>query len=339
MLAAGVFLVTNRCYYLAVPWGGWDAWGIWNYHARFLMDDVQWRHVFLSTHFDHPDYPLFLPANIAWITRLFGKEHLMMVSFGLSFFFTLLIPTLVFTALYRKSLFVATGIMVLFATNDFYLEAGVSQYADTPLAAFLLAAIICIHASKDDKRMLLPAAFFAASMGWIKNEGIALGLIFFLFYGKAYLSRYGLKSFVAGVALPLLTLAVFKIGYAPGNDLLEKSQGVWEKLADAGRYRITWQYFSQNATMNFMPLIYLFGAYLAVCAWQRKWPDRAIWLLLTCHAAYFLTYVLTPYDPTWHLRTSQERLMHQLMPAMMAVIGERLCTLRLPPLLRKKALL
>src|SRR5271156_5373183 len=62
---------------LAYPHGdGWDAFSIWNLHARFLfLGGSNWRDGFtVMLPWSHPDYPLLLPAAIAHFWRYFGHD-------------------------------------------------------------------------------------------------------------------------------------------------------------------------------------------------------------------------------------------------------------------------
>ncbi len=49
------------------PHGNWDAWAIWNMHARFLYrGGASWRVLFSpELAYSHPDYPLLLPELVA----------------------------------------------------------------------------------------------------------------------------------------------------------------------------------------------------------------------------------------------------------------------------------
>ena len=71
-LAAAMFIV----YSLTKPHGEWDAWSIWNLHARFLYrggnfwtdgfsPDIPWS---------HPEYPLLIPGATALLWTLAHAE-------------------------------------------------------------------------------------------------------------------------------------------------------------------------------------------------------------------------------------------------------------------------
>ena len=61
--------------YLKEPHGKWDAWLIWNMHARFLYRGGDaWREAFASgLDWSHWDYPLLLPLSIVRGWTLHGR--------------------------------------------------------------------------------------------------------------------------------------------------------------------------------------------------------------------------------------------------------------------------
>src|SRR5262249_40595038 len=52
---------------LSNPYGRWDAWAIWNLHAKFLAaPSAAWRGMFdAALGWSQPDYPLLLPSAVA----------------------------------------------------------------------------------------------------------------------------------------------------------------------------------------------------------------------------------------------------------------------------------
>jgi len=64
--------------YMAIllPVGKWDAWAIWNMHARFIFRGGEyWRDAFsaLLAPKHHPDYPLMLPLTVSRGWTYIGK--------------------------------------------------------------------------------------------------------------------------------------------------------------------------------------------------------------------------------------------------------------------------
>ena len=315
VLLAGLVVLTNKSYYIAERNGTWDAWAIWNLHAKYLSEPEHWKNMFLNTKFAHPDYPLSLPATIAFFSRLVGGFN-ELVSFGLHFLITLCIPTVIFLVIRQRSIIFAGLALFLIATNEFYIMQGTYQLADTLLAFFLLCAIICINHHEDDKRILILSAFFLGCCMWTKNEGVVLAVIFTAFHLPQLFTKGRLKYTAVGITLPLLTWLLFKIAYAPVNDLVDaQSKSTLTLLFDESRYKLVYDYFRNNLQF-FKNLQWGVAIYALLCVWRRQYPDKQIIMIFVCLLAYMMIYVVTPYNLDWHLHTSQSRLMHQLMPAL-----------------------
>lgn len=322
----GLYFIVSKADTLAEPHGAWDAWAIWNLHAKYLSDAANWKSMFLNTQFSHPDYPLAQPAFIAFCHNIFGNSAL--IPFIFSCFITMSIPILIFSETWRKNLVVAIVALLLIAQNESFIRQGTSQYADTLLAFFFLLAIVCIYHDKDNRTYVLLSAFFAASCLWVKNEGMVLAAIFVLFNIDTFFSTKNIKPFLAGIAIPLATVIFFKAAYAPGNDMLEKQADVLSKLKEKARYKLVYEYFKKNVDNNLYWVKISVLVYGLFCGLQQRLPDRQMLMLLTCLVAYMGIYVITPNDLDWHLRTSQDRLLHQLMPALVFVMAQRFSEIR-----------
>src|SRR2546428_4987341 len=86
---------------LANPHGtGWDAFAIWNLHARFLFRGGQyWREGFSALlPWSHPDYPLLLPASVAHFWKYLNTDSAP-VSAVIAFVFTFSTVALLVSAL------------------------------------------------------------------------------------------------------------------------------------------------------------------------------------------------------------------------------------------------
>jgi hypothetical protein len=320
ILLVGLVVLTNKSYYIAERNGTWDAWAIWNLHAKYLACPDHWKNMFLNTRFAHPDYPLSLSSTIAFFSRLAGGFN-ELISFGVHFLITLSIPTLIFLVLRKRSIIFSGLAMILIATNEFYITQGTYQLADTMLALFFLCAIISINHHEEDRRMLVLSAFFLGCCMWTKNEGVVLAFIFTLFHLPQFFTKGRLKYTAIGFALPLLIWLLFKLLYAPGNDLLDaQSRSTLVLLSDKSRYKLIYDYLKNNL-QYFKDLQWGVSIYALLCVWRRQYPDKQIVMIFVCLLAYMMIYVVTPYALDWHLHTSQSRLMHQLMPALMYLLA------------------
>ncbi|RYE23135.1 MAG: hypothetical protein EOP51_11470 [Sphingobacteriales bacterium] len=321
ILVAGVMVLTNKAFYTGEKHGVWDAWAIWNLDAKYLCDIHHWKNMLLNTQLAHADYPLALPSNIAFFSRLFTSSFSIVVAYALHFLITLSIPVLIYVDTYRRSMVLAGIALLLIATNDFYLMQGLYQLADTLLALFFLCALVCMQHHKDDTRMLVLTGAFLGFAMWTKNEGAILAAIFCLFYFKELFGQYRIKHTLAGFALPLLTWLLFKLVYAPANDMVAgQGQGTMAMIQDWSRYKLIWESFTTNLNQHFKLLKWVVLIYLVICAIRRRMPDKRLLMLLTCMLVYLLVYVVSPNNLEWHLFTSLSRLMHQLTPATLYVM-------------------
>jgi hypothetical protein len=329
ILIIALIAIIQKTFSLAGRYGGWDAWCIWNLHAKYMAGGVgQWQKLFLTPVADHTDYPLLVPGVVGFFMRLSGSY--LTVPFVFCFCILLLIPVLLFVELGKKSLVVGSVVLLLFAYDMAYLKNAVSQYADTPLAFFFLCAVICMYHAKEERRNISLAAMCLGCCIWTKNEGIALACVFVAFNFKALFAGNKKWYFLSGIALPLLVLLVFKWYYAPANDLVSgQSTQTFHQLLDAGRYRLIYKFFSEQISNNYYYSAVFFMLYLVVCLITKEWPGRQFAMLTGCMALYAMIYVLSPQHLEWHLSTSIERLMHQLMPAFMYVTGLRFAQIRL----------
>ncbi len=323
ILLAGVSILINKTYYLSTRYGLWDAWSIWNLNAQYLSDPVNWQKLFQNATHTHPDYPMALPSVIAFFCRLVGQFHLL-IPYAIHFLIMLCIPVLIYLETYRRSIIVAGLSVILFAVNEFYLTMGISQLADTMLGFFFLCALVCLEQGKEDRRMLILSAAFIGCCMWTKNEGIMLGFVFLTFNLRIFLATEHLKYFIGGIALPLTTLLIFKLAYAPANDLVvAQGKATYQLLFEPERYKLIYNSFTYNLSHYFNELKYGILIYALICVLKREWPINHVTMILVCMAGYLLIYVLSPYDLEWHLNTSLSRLMLQLMPATMYILAQR----------------
>lgn len=298
---------------LAEYWGGWDAWAMWNYHSRFLQDGEHWQRLFLSTYHDHPDYPLCLPGGIAFFKNLSpGAEE--SVPFCVTLGTTLLCPLMVAASLYRRSLVAAAVGALILATSTSFLKNGLSQYADTLLGCYLLVACVTVRA-RYCRHTAVVCGTAAGLMLWTKAEGILLLPLFCVCHARILIEGGRWKSFLAGLTIPLFVWAAFKIFYAPPGDMdLPSLSAAWDRIATEGRLSKVSEYFSNVMKNDWVPVLVLLAVLCFWCFWKKKGPGITVVFILLAAAVYSSIYLLTPYDPDWHLRTSYDRLLHGMMP-------------------------
>ena len=332
LFTLGIFLLVNRGFYLHEKYGLWDAWAFWNIHAKFLTDAAHWK-LFLYPFADaHPDYPLGLPATVAFLSRLFIVPNFI-VPFAIATIVSILIPTLLFLELYRKNVLIALLMMLWLVTDDFYIQTSLSQYADSWVALYLLCSFIALHHfhKSGNKKLLIIAAAFIALSAWTKNEGIMYLLIWLLIHWKLFLQKELRKSLIIGMMFPLIALFSFKVFLAPANDLLAMLHNIPEQLKDTpARLALILKVFLRIMKEEFS--LYGLGFIIGVVIAFRKKKmitNENLFLILS-FAGIILVYLLTPQDLEWQLNTSLDRLLAQLAPLFVYVLGKQLCNLSLP---------
>ena len=337
---------------IAYPHGdGWDAFAIWNLHARFLFRNGEhWRDGFTPLiPWSHPDYPLLLPAAIAHFWTGLGHEaQIVPALIGLVFTFSTVALLYSSLARLRGQISATLGGLALLAT-PFFIEQGTSQYADVPLSFFILATIVLICLSENTSRVGrsrgLPvlAGISCGFAAWTKNEGLLFLLA--IVTSRLLLSamtrsrstlavahpplgedaRAGSTSlafFLAGTAPLLLLITWFKRLVGAPNELF--SSIAFHKLLDAWRYGAILKWYGKDflrfGDWFLIPgTLLLAGLYLASLetdqpATSRSYRACLIAVTMT-FCGYFVIYLITPYDLYWHLRFSLSRLFLQLWPA------------------------
>ncbi|MCB9830908.1 MAG: hypothetical protein H6807_00430 [Planctomycetes bacterium] len=335
----------------ARPGGGFDSMAIWNYAARFLARaGADYRGLILELDpAHHMDYPLLMSATTAAFWTLAGQEghgaqHLIQASFvvGLPLLMRRLLRGFVGTI--RADL---GGALV--ATLPQVLIWSSRQYADLALAYFILAGAgglaSRLSARAVERPPLLLTGFMLAAAIWTKNEGQPLVIILLLGFillrfrdGPALRVGKELVRLFLG-ALPILAAFVlFKLGWAPRNDLMAGIEGKfaesisrpdrWHKVAEAFGAE-AWPFTPGPSAEDPWPSFRRWGGFWPLIgilatvglAYRRLRLERHeifLWLVSFGGAAgWFMVYVLTPNDQDWHLATSLNRLLLQIAPTIL----------------------
>ncbi|KAA0988839.1 hypothetical protein [Dyadobacter aurulentus] len=307
-------------------WGDWDAWAIWNLHAKFLFYPHSWTNMFLfadKMSVTHPDYPLMLPSVIAFIWR--GVDSISpFAPIAIAHLILLAIPLTVFLALNRFGhVFAAASALAIFALDTKFINLAASQYADTLLALFILIAFVLYKetAAGGNMKMLVLLGFFAGSATWVKNEG----QLFFAVFSVVFLCQNLRKPtrvlwYCAGALIPVLILLHFKLVLAPANDLVHANRGaeLLILITSPGRYWLIIKHLVLTAIQYYwVVMLLLIIVLINKAAFVKSTPFAVISLVL---AGYFVVYLTTPHDLSWHLGASADRLLHHLYPACIYLI-------------------
>ncbi len=351
MISSAVSLVIG---FLKEPHGRWDAWLIWNMHARFIYRlGENWREMFSGgLDWTHTDYPLMLPLSIvrSWFYQ--GGESTY-VPIMLAMLFSLAIVGLLVSsvALFRgQSQGFLAGLALM--GSPFFFILTIYQVADIPLAFFILVTIVCCCMSDKEEKYncgaLLLAGAAAGFACWTKNEGLLFlvavitGRLVLLTFRSGWKSSLKQAALLLAGAMPVLMAVVyFKSSLAPPNDLFsgQSVQQIVQRLTESHRYIeiikaffMTAITFTQGvvnirsgiifnpAVIGLIPLT----AYLALTGLIEKGRERsaalnALAIPLIMLAGYFAVYLVTPHDLRWHLFTSLNRLFMQVWPSLIFV--------------------
>ena len=342
-VSLGVAIYSAFMRTLAHPHGeGWDAFSIWNLHARFLyLSGPQWRDGFSAAiPWSHPDYPLLLPAAVAHFWSYLGHDD-SSVPGAIGFLFTFSTVGLLFSTLSilrGRTTAMLGGLALL--TTPFFIELGTSQYADVPLSFFILATItlLCLHDARAGEAcasgfpsLIVLAGLAAGFAAWTKNEGLlflcailaARFLMLLRMRGRRDLT-FGFATFVAGAAPAFLLIAWFKHSIAPPGNLFSDSSSAMQKLLDPTRYWAILKWYGKGflrfGHWLLIPATVLLPVLYAATGFKRHRISRpgvrnSAFALVLMLAGYFAIYLITPYDLYWHLRFSLTRLFMQLWPS------------------------
>jgi len=324
----GVAIITNKTFYLEQKYGEWDAWMIWNMHAKFLLDPHKWKDLFKLRPAYHSDYPLYLPATIAFFWRLLGNTAIL-VPYVFSFLTTLLVPVVIFIELYRKNLLVATLILIVLGTDDFYLKHAMNEYADVPLSLLLLLLFICRSYVQENKKIVTIMAALLGCCMWMKNEGAMLALIFTILNFKILFLNKNWKYSIPGLVVFIAALLLLKM-QSPINDLMNTSQSnIINNIGSSQRYSFIYNSFTENLNNNFIEIKIGLLLYIVYCIAAKKIPQRNFWLIVCFAGGFFLTYLLLSPHLEWQLQTSMDRIILQLVPSTLYVLGLSFSNVRL----------
>jgi hypothetical protein len=322
--------------------GSWDAYSVWNLHAKFIYYADSYLH--FKTAFSEPalayshlDYPLLVPLAVSSLWECAG-EISAAAPFAVQVVFTTCACMLLFLVMAKLvSASAAFFSWSLLLASKFFLTIGAWQYADVPLAFFILATLALWHFSKTSGNMptkaQILAGVFASAAAWTKNEGIpfftltAACLFVECFTDGWKRSMKSLVRFFLGAAPGMCVLTHFKISLRQPNDLI--NEGIFQKFFGMGLGR-TWNVahecvlYLANANLFLLCVLVLLLLLVLIRLKPFLRTMKATPTLLPVvlmPMVYFMTYCITPHDLKWHISTSLERLVAHLFPSMIFVVA------------------
>lgn len=175
-VATAVSTVAFFLYATLAPVWEWDFWAIWGLKARVFFEarGIDWH--FLASRwndFNHPTYPLLLPANFACAAVFEGRwDDRWMGVFTVAFGVALLLVVRSIAAL-EVGRFSAS--LLTFAATPFAFSRYIGT-AEAPLLAFGSAAVLLLRRAvvAGDESALSYGAVLLGLAASSKNEGVAL---------------------------------------------------------------------------------------------------------------------------------------------------------------------
>ena len=225
-------------------------------------------------------------------------------------------------------------------TTPGYLEYGVSQYADLPLAVYILCTVVllCLYFEEPDTRrgLLVLAGFTTGCAGWTKNEGelfiLATSSVLLLpALARPMPALRRFAAFFMGLAPPLAVIAFFKITIAPPGDFPgnRNYQELMGQVLNPDRYLTILASFGSHfwpfGGWIISPVIPLL-VFIALRGIDRKAINGYGWAtgvgaLAIQLAGYYAVYVITPMELRWHIDSSLDRLLLQVWPSALLLAG------------------
>jgi hypothetical protein len=344
-IAGVVFLISllsTANYLLRRRQGDWDAWMMYNRAARFtFLDQAHWLQSF-SPRMDplfHADYPLLLAMNIASGWQALGKDSagVPMVQSGL--FAIGCIGLIASSVGSVKSIGQAALATVVLWGIPVFVNEGARQMADVPLAFYVLAtgSLLFIYARQPHPGLLALSGLTAGLAAWTKNEGAVLLIGASLALLVVIWRRWAWKSLIAygaGLAVPLAVLLFFRVYIAPPGDMLSGGAArLALQASDMARHVEILQYFGREIlgfgswgvgllSIGIIPILALYYAlfHAPIPAAERPAYFAVAVILILQLLGYYAAFLITPYDLSWHLSYSTERLVLQIFPLLLFLI-------------------
>jgi len=302
------------------PEGQGDAWAIWNLRARSLFrGGEQWRNAFSGTLvLSLPDYPLLLPGLVvrSWIYTGTETQNVPVGIAALFTFATVGVLTAALSALAGREKALLAGIVLLGTAS--FVKLGAAQYADMPIAFFVLASIVllCIQDRLPMSGAVL-VGISAALAAWTKNEGL---LFFAILLITMKWTKRPVSKVLMGAVCILTLIAIFKVSLAPPNYLAKSgSTALLRKLTDPSRYVLVAVGFAYQLIhfggQRLNPLVPLLAALLLLKHTAKRGARSSAMILSSMCAGVAFVYLITPFDLAWQIAWSLNRLLLQLWPS------------------------
>ncbi len=324
------------------PSGGWDAWQVWNFKAKFLfLSSGNWRDLFDPVLWrSSPHYPLLLPLINVW-GWTFQRETTLYIPLVTSVLFGLMTGSLVFGVLrhYRLNPWIACAVTVLPFINSNYTIALTSQYCDALVGFYILAALalIVIGLETDElpRHVLSLAGLFIGLLSFTKPEGAVaaawLGILATAFLIRQRAAFGTITGFFLSIFIAAIPMIIFTLVLNPGNQTFingltsTESPSSWLRLKAILMF--LWMEPISRAWGGLWILIVTVGIISlpkSVTASRQAFP---IFFLLYLGTVTIYYWVNTHFEILWWLSVSLQRILVSLVPLMITWAGISLKTI------------
>lgn len=285
----------------------WDFWAIWGLKARVFFEarSIDWQ--FLGSRwnaFAHPDYPLLVPLNDAYIALAGGEWSDRWIGIHSAAFAVALLLIVREEAARQTTRHNAAAITL--ATTAFALSPQIGL-ADGPLIAFGTAALLLIR--RGDDRALRHAAILLGLAASTKNEGMTLcvAAVAGLLAARRPLSKIARLWPAAVLAAPWLILRTM---HRLPTDLA--APGMADRLS--ARLAALPQLAATMLETLSNPILWALVALSLLIVPLRLLRTEAFVLVTIGVQLLFFTiaYLVTPLDAAWHVASSFGRISTQL---------------------------
>ena len=348
-LTAGLaaFTVATLGFYLlnllAQPLVGWDAIAMWLFKAKVFFDsgsvdlsNLPPRPISATRHLDYP--PLFsLMVATAWVLLSHVDD---MVGKSIGFMFLISGVAAVSASLLpllgtRLTAMFALLMVALPALQTSFVLPYYMGYADYAIAVFMLLSLAHLYRSVRLGRDLDSglAFLFAALAALTKNEGlpfllvIAVVFVFGAAWGRVKERETPsllLVSVAAAGLLPVVAWQVYARVHGFNSDVLSLPHPAWTIGLLTSRARTIASFFfhlmNRNDDYPWLAAGWIVATVLTVISRYRRLT--LVWAALTAQGlTYGIALLTTPNEVTFELNTAADRLVLQLVPSLLLLLG------------------
>jgi len=340
--AATVFVWTIAIVLVSIlsqqfPFGGWDAWGLYNTKAKFIVYGANhWTDLVRIHPHTQPSYPLLLPLINAWIFSVFQK-NLIEASSMTGVIFCLSCGLLLYAglALFIKRPIAAIASLLL-TTTPSYIFWGTTQYADVLLAYYLLASTILLITTMHTKenRMAFLAGLFWGMMPFAKNEGLVFLVLFLGVTSTSFLLNASddrqrslrlIENLAIGAALAAFATIIFKIFLAPATrEVLFNPLGYKLKYLNIEGFLTVVKFYA--LTLLSLGWVFTWGLVfmIAIANCKKCLVVKEALILVIILAGFaaslFYVYLTTAhFDLMWRLECTATRILFYMLPTILFI--------------------